>query len=56
MTAVKSYAVKSIYTDCFKNRISKFKENLPSCTLNVILFPEQRVEIRTFSLSQTLIS
>ena len=31
------------------------KTYIPSCTLNVILFPEQGVEIRTFPPSQTLI-
>ena len=41
--------------DSQEARFSKFKENLPSCTLNVILFPEQGVGIRTFSPSQTLI-
>ena len=33
--------------DSQEARFSKFKENLPSCTLNVIPFPEQGVEIRT---------
>ena len=44
-----------LYTDYFGNRISKFTENLPSSTLNVILFPEQWVEIRAFPSSETLI-
>ena len=35
-------------TDCCRNRILTIKENLPSCTFIVILFLEQRVEIRTF--------
>ena len=34
--------------DCCGNRILTIKENLPSCTLIVILFLEQEVEIRTF--------
>ena len=35
-------------TDCCRNRSLTIKENLPSCTLIVILFLEQGVEIRTF--------
>ena len=33
--------------DQSEGEISKSKENLASCTLNVVLFPEQGVEIRS---------
>ena len=47
----KHFQLNHIRTSCIYlsrcSRISKFKENLPSCTLNVILFLEQGVEMRT---------
>ena len=34
--------------DCWGNRILKIKKKLPSCSLTVILFLEQGVEIKNF--------